>query len=187
MRVLPAALLLAALISAAQATQASGRLIDAPEEYIYGCTEAEARSVPFRELQRNPNAFLRQCVRVTGIMPVGGQIYADLFDVYRHWTQLIAFAPEGIGIGLYGSERSVVELTDRGEVEVIGRAFSCEELAREVEQAQAEKFANSATPRPPVMLAGYCHYYGNAIIYVARQRVLRHGPLRLTGPEANGP
>jgi hypothetical protein len=34
------------------------------------------------------------------------------------------------------------------------------------------------------MLAGYCHYYGDAIIYVARSRILTPGPLRLTGTDA---
>lgn len=168
----------------ANAADAPGRLIDAPEGYTYGCTAAEAKPVALRELQRDPAAFLPQCVRIEGISSAGREVYADVGDFYRHLTQMIASHPEGIGVGLYWSKRSVGQIGYRERVEVIGRAFSCSELYREAKEAQDEKYAGAVARPPPPMLAGYCHYYGDAIIFVARARIVDAGPLRLTGPDA---
>jgi hypothetical protein len=40
-----------AIASAANAADPPGRLIDAPEDYTYGCTSAEAKHVALRDLQ----------------------------------------------------------------------------------------------------------------------------------------
>jgi hypothetical protein len=173
-----------ALAMPASAADPPGRLIDAPEAYTYGCTRAEAKPVTLRELQRQPAAYLRMCVRIEGISAVGREVYADVGDFYRHITQLIAGPVDGIGVGLYWSKRSSGQIGYRERVEIIGRAFSCTEVYREVKEAQDEKYAAAATPPPPPMLAGYCHYYGDAIVHVAEARTIDPGPLRLTGPEA---
>jgi hypothetical protein len=184
MRVVLLGLALFTAGSLARQADTPGRLIEAPEEYTYGCNAADAKPVAFRDLQRSPAAFLRQCVRVEGVSPVGREFYADEGDVYRHLTQLVEGDVQGIGIGLYSSKRSIIELGERARIEVIGRAFSCSEVYREAKEAQDEKSADSRMPVPPPMLLGYCHFYGDAIIYVARSRIISRGPLRLTGTAA---
>ena len=179
---LAAVTLIATLLGGASA-DAPGRLIDAPEDYTFGCTLAQARPVAIRAFRDNPSAYLRQCVRIEGITDGGRDVLADITDYYRHMNELLAANITGLGMGLYTSKLTQGSITgERQRVEVIGRAFSCDEVAREAEAGIKEKYGD--TPMPPPFLTGYCHYYGNAIVYAAFVRVLDPGPLRLTGAEA---
>ena len=184
MRAAKAAIVLATALAAtthALTAEAPKRLSEAPEEYVFGCEPTEARAVSIRDLHDNPAAYLRQCVRIVGVSAGGRDVVADIADYYLHMTQLLEGRTEGIGIGLYASKLTTGSISERERVEVIGRAYSCEELYREAEAASDEKYGGTA---PPPMLGGYCHYYGNAIVFAARSRILEPGPLRLAGAEA---
>jgi hypothetical protein len=151
-------LALVALLSGGSSAQDA---IDTMLRADYSCAASEAIQVDVPTLQKEPDIYIDRCVRVVGYV-AGHWFVNDLSEIRGQSVEALAIAaPKFIGQGLQADPYPKYE----SRVELLGRFRSCGDRYRlfEARADEAMTQAGDERPRPPIMLAGVCHYVGYAV------------------------